>query len=184
MIAALPRLALSLLTGSLWRWPLALLRWIAASPARIWAALALIALALAGWQTHRAAQWADTARQTKLAWDNERTAAHAAQRAARAQSKKDAAHADTNHTALAAGGAGRFAAYAADHGLRQSAPAHRPGPVQTDPAPLPENPAPDAIMADISRVWITRADWLTCDATWAYAQAAYDWGQEIGEEKP
>ncbi|WJS98210.1 hypothetical protein [Novosphingobium humi] len=180
MIAALPRLALSLLTGSLWRWPLALLRWIAVSPARIWAALALVALALAGWQTHRAAQWADTARQTQTTLNAERSAAKAAQLAYQAQSKKDAAHADTNHTALAAGGVGRFAAYAADHGLRQN-PTHRPGPVQTDPAPLPENPAPDAVMADISRVWITRADWLTCDATWAYAMAAYDWGQGAGE---
>ncbi|WCT76297.1 hypothetical protein [Novosphingobium humi] len=180
-MARLFSLALSLLTDSLWRWPLALLRWIAASPARIWAALALVALALAGWQTHRAAQWADTARQTKLAWDKERTAAHAAQRAAKAQSKDNAHAAETLHEALTAGSTDRFASFAIDHGVRGSTPTHRSGPVQTDPAPLPENPAPDAIMADISRVWITRADWLTCDATWAYAKAAYDWGQGAGE---
>lgn len=180
MIAALPRLALSLLTGSLWRWPLALLRWIAATPARLWAALAILTLALAAWQAHRAAHWADTARRTQVTLNTERAAAHAAQIAAKAQSNKDAAHADTNHTALAAGGTGRFAAYAADHGLRAN-PAHRPAPVKADTPALPEIPAPDAIMADISRVWISRADWLTCDADWAYAQAAHDWARGAGE---
>ncbi|MBN9146520.1 MULTISPECIES: hypothetical protein [unclassified Novosphingobium] len=180
MILKLASLALSLLTGSLWRWPIALPRWICASAARIWAALAIIALALAGWQAHRAAHWADTARQTQTAWDAERKVSQAAQHAAKAQSKQDAHDADTNHTTLVQGGAGRFAAYAVDHGLRQNT-AHRPGPVQAEPPALPESPSPDAIMADISRVWITRADWLTCDADWAYAQAAHDWAKGIGE---
>lgn len=181
MIRALARLALSLLTGSLWRWPLALLRWIGASAARSWAALSLLALALAGWQAHRAADWADTARQTQTAWDAERKAAQAAQRAAKVQSNKDADDADTNQAGLTAGAPDRFASYAADHGVRGSTPTHRPGPVQADNPAIPENPAPDAIMAEISRVWITRSDWLTCDADWAYAQAAHDWGQRIGE---
>lgn len=181
MMRAIARFILSLITGSLWRWPLALLRWIAASPARIWAAMALIALALAGWQAHRAAQWEGTARNTQTTLNAERRTAHAARAAYQAQSKKDADHADTNHTALASGATGRFADYAAGHGLRANAPAHRAAAGQTNDPAIPEIPAPDAIMADISRVWITRADWLTCDADWAYAQAAHDWAQRIGQ---
>ncbi|NOW46703.1 hypothetical protein FHW96_002863 [Novosphingobium sp. SG751A] len=180
MIRKILSVALSLLTGSLWRWPLALLRWIFATPARAWAATAILALAAAGLQHRRADHWEEIARQTQTSWDAQNARILAAARAAKAQSKKDAAHADTNHTALAAGGDGRFAAYAADHGLRQNT-AHRPGPVQADPPALPESPAPDAIMADISRVWITRSDWLTCDADWAYARAAHDWVQGVGE---
>jgi hypothetical protein len=144
------------------------------------AALALV-LAIWGWTGHRAAdKWQKQAIEAARTLTAERNAAQASQLAAKVQSNKDAAHADTNHTVLAAGGAGRFAAYAAGHGLRQN-PAHRPGPIQADPAPLPEIPAPDAIMADISRVWITRADWLTCDADWAYAKSAYSWAQNVGE---
>lgn len=145
------------------------------------AALALV-LAIWGWTGHRAAdKWQKQAVEAARTLTAERTAAQAIELAAKVQLKKDAAHADTNHTALVSGGAGRFAAYAAGHGLRESALAHRPGPVQADPPALPEIPAPDTIMADISRVWITRSDWLTCDADWAYAQAAHDWGQKVGE---
>lgn len=181
MTRAFARLILSLLTGSLWRWPLALLRWIAASPARIWAALFAIALALAGWQAHRAANWEDTARNTQTTLNNERNATHAARAAYQAQSKKDAAHADTNHTALASGATGRFADYAAGHRMPPNAPAHRADAGRTNDPAIPEIPAPDAIMAEISRVWITRSDWLTCDADWAYAQAAHDWAQRVGQ---
>lgn len=182
MIPKLASLALSLLTGSLWHWPLALLRWIAASALRIWAALALLALALAGWQAQRAAHWADTARQTQTAWDAERKAAQAAKLAYEAKSKKDAQDGDKNHTTLASGGDARFAAYAAaGHGLRENT-AHRPGSAADHDPAIPENPSPDAIMAEISRVWITRSDWLTCDADWAYAQGAYDWNKMRSQE--
>ena len=145
------------------------------------AALALV-LALWGWLGHRAAdKWQGQATKLASTLTAERDAAAAATLAAKAQSKKDAQDADTNHTALVQGGDARFAAYAAaGHSLRQIAP-HRASPAQADTPGLPENPAPDAIMADIARVWITRSDWLSCDADWAYAQGSHDWAKRIGE---
>ncbi|MBB3953400.1 hypothetical protein [Novosphingobium sediminicola] len=145
------------------------------------AALALV-LAIWGWSSHRAAdKWQGQATKLAATLTAERDAAQAATRAAKAQSKKDAQDGDKNHTALVQGGDARFAAYAAaGHSLRENAP-HRASPEQADDSQLLESPAPDAIMADISRVWVTRSDWLTCDADWAYAQAAHDWAKKVGE---
>lgn len=161
------------------------LKWIFASPVRLCLILA-VAMAAVAYAEHRsAATWRQRTINVVAQLRRERTAAQDAKLAYEAQSRKDAQNADTNHTALAAGGDGRFADYAAGHGVPQSAPAaHRaPGAPDNSPA-IPENPTPDAIMAEISRVWITRSDWLSCDADWAYAWAAYGWGKDLDANQP
>lgn len=160
------------------------LRWLFASPVRLCLILA-VAMAAVAYAEHRsAATWRQRTINVVAQLRRERTAAQDAKLAYEAQSRKDAQNADTNHTALASGGAGRFADYAAGHGLPPGAPAHRgPGAPDNGPA-IPENPTPDAIMAEISRVWITRSDWLTCDADWAYAQAAHDWARKLDSDQP
>lgn len=160
------------------------LKWLLASPARLCLILAVAMAAVAYAEHHSAAKWRQRTINVVAQLRRERTAAQAAKLAYEAQSRKDAQNADANHTVLAAGGAGRFADYATGHGLPPSAPAHRgPGSPDNSPA-IPENPTPDAIMAEISRVWITRSDWLTCDADWAYAQAAHDWAQKLDSNQP
>lgn len=161
------------------------LKWLLASPARLCLILAMAMAAVAYAEHRSAAKWQAQAIKSARTLTAERNAAQGVKLAYEAQSRKDAQNAETNHTTLSAGGDGRFADYAAGHGLPPSAPAadRGPGAPNNRPAVL-ENPTPDAIMAEISRVWITRSDWLTCDADWAYAQAAHDWSKDLDANQP
>ncbi|NOW44125.1 hypothetical protein FHW96_000252 [Novosphingobium sp. SG751A] len=168
----------------IWQRIAAGLKWLFASPVRLCLILAITMAAVAYAEHRSAATWRQRTINVVAQLRRERAAATAAKLAYEAKSRKDADHADTNHAALSAGGAGRFTDYAAGHWVPQNAPAHRPaGSQNLDPA-IPENPTTDAIMAEISRVWITRSDWLTCDADWAYAQAAHDWAKVRDDNQP
>lgn len=160
------------------------LKWLFASPVRLCLILA-VAMAAVAYAEHRsAATWRQRTINVVAQLRRERAAAQAAKLAYEAQSRKDAQNADANHAALNAGGSSRFADYAAGHGLRTNAPAHRGPGAPDNSTAIPEIAAPDAIMAEIERVWITRSDWLTCDADWAYAQAAHDWGKNLVATQP
>lgn len=149
------------------------LRWLGASALRIWAVVALVALGVAGWQYHRAAHWAATARATQSAWDAERKAAAAAKTAAETRYRSLADDADARHAAALAQGDARLAAYIAAHRLRPSAPDPARSP-DDHPAAIPEGPAANPVLASI-----TEADLKICDANYVYAQAAHDWANGL-----
>lgn len=149
------------------------LRWLGASALQIWAAVALVALGVAGWQYHRAAHWAAAARTTQSAWNAERKAAAAAKIAAETRYRSLADDADAQHAAALAQGDARLAAYIAAHRLRPSAPDPARSPDDRGAA-IPEGPAAGPVLATI-----TEADLKICDANYVYAQAAHDWANGL-----
>ncbi|WCT78157.1 hypothetical protein [Novosphingobium humi] len=158
-----------------------LVRWVGGSAWRIWAAVALAAMCVAGWQFHRAARWAATARAAQSAWDAERKAAAAAKSAAETRYRSLADDADARHDAALAQGDARLAAYIAAHRLRPSAP-DPARPAADHPTAIPESPAPGPVMADKSAapdIAISEADLKICDADYVYARAAHDWANGL-----
>ncbi|MBB3955121.1 hypothetical protein [Novosphingobium sediminicola] len=154
------------------------LRWLGASALRIWAAVALVALGVAGWQYHRAAHWAAAARATRSAWDAERKAAAAAKIAAETRYRSLADDADAQHAAALAQGDARLAAYIAAHRLRSSAPDPARSPDDRGAA-IPEGSAAGPVLANPVLATITEADLKICDANYVYAQAAHDWANGL-----
>lgn len=155
-------------------------RWVGGSAARIWAAVAIVALALAGWQAMRAGQWAQKARATQAAWNAERDAAQAAKLAAEARYRSLADDADADHAAVLAQGDARLAAYIAAHRV-QPARSSDPARAATDHgADFPANPAadPDVAKAPVIAT-ISEADLKICDANYVYASAAHDWAARL-----
>jgi hypothetical protein len=154
------------------------LRWAFGSPARIFALLAVAALALAAWQYRVAENTRADLAQARSDHAADLARANAARLAAEAKSRKDAQDAQARYLALSADADARDAAYAAAHRLPASA-GHTAQPAKAESASLPAIPTSAAVLAALDRVWITRADWRACDADYSYALAAHQWAGAI-----
>ncbi|NOW46188.1 hypothetical protein FHW96_002346 [Novosphingobium sp. SG751A] len=174
----LASLALSLLTGSLWRWPLALLRWITATPARAWAAIAILALAGTGLEYRLVRNYGAISHAAIAQLKAEQSQAKAIKALAELKYRILAHDAGQNYAALQAQGDARLAAYIADHRVRIAAPTHSASAAQGGNPAILANAAPDQLVATLT---ISEADLRVCDANYAYARAAFDWAQRIGE---
>lgn len=149
----------------------------------LWMMVALGALGLALWQTHRAAHWAQAARQTQAAWAARSAAAVAAKEAAETRYRSLAHDADARYAAALAAGDARLAAYMAAHRMRRPSPTDPARPAADSGAGLSAKPAPGALMAPIDNgpvmTAISEADLKICDANYAYASAAHDWAVDL-----
>lgn len=157
-------------------WLAAALRWIAASPARLLGALAVVLALVALWQHREARHWADKARATQSAWDADRAQAIATKTAAETRYRNLAHDADQAHAAALAEGDKRLAAYIAAHRLRPGAQTDPTSPAQSGGAAVPAGAPTDPIVAPVA---VAEADLRACDADYAYARAAYDWARGL-----
>jgi len=167
---------------NMWRMAVSALRgaigWVAQSPARIWAAAAVLMALVALWQHHQATDMAKQWRQAKAAWDAARTNAETAKAAAETRYRSLAHDADLNQSRLAADGDARLAAYIADHRVQPAAQADPAGAAQAGPSAVPANASADPVVAPVV---VAEADLHTCDADYAYARAAYDWARGLAQ---
>ncbi|MBB3955924.1 hypothetical protein [Novosphingobium sediminicola] len=156
----------------------AALRWITASTARCWAALAILALAYAAWQFRRAEDWQNKLLDAQASFAAERKAAASAKAAAETRYRSLADNADAQHDAALAQGDARLAAYIAAHRLRASAPDPARA-AQGDGSAIPESPTPGPIVAALT---ISEADLRICDQNYSYALSAHLWAQGLTKE--
>jgi len=162
------------------------LSWIAQSSTRLLAAACLVLALVAYWQHHEADKQARVAAHTKAAWEAARKDAQAATELAEQRSKEKADASQKYQAALddVAGRDARFAAFAAGQRLRHPTQANPARAAENHGAAIPAIPAPETILAEIDGVWISRADWNTCDALWPYGQAAHEWAIEFNAAPP
>lgn len=162
----------------IWKRIGAALSWIFASPVRLCMILS-IAIAAVVYAEHRAAaKWQQQAKKAVATLTNERAAAQIAQAKAEANYRSIANAADTSYRAGLAQGDTRLAAYIASHRVRIEAPAHPAGAPQGSGARVPENTAPDPVVAALT---ISEADLKICDQNYAYAFAAHLWAARLNE---
>lgn len=162
--------------GSIWGW-------ITASPARIWAAIAILALGYAAWQFRRADEWADKFRQLEA--DTKTSSKQAATAQAAVNHRPAAVSADiakrTDHEAddyiSSAMAAAR--AYADAHRLR---PASASGAGHADLSgadrPAPRNDGPGDT-AGLDATAISKADFETCTINSGRLAKVRDAAQEL-----
>jgi hypothetical protein len=168
--------------------PLAILAWGKSALSRIWSAItanpwpsACIALALLSvWLWHGKADYRDrlsteqTGRKADRAdYDRKFAAAQAVAAKARKDAQEIAGEADKTHDALLADNAG-LERYIADHRVRAKACA-----ADSARAGSGQAAGVSAQSAALPRVEVSSDALKVCDADYAYARSAYDWGQDL-----
>lgn len=148
-------------------------KWLFASPARLLGALCLILAAWGVWEHRRASKATAAAQSCAAARKSDLAAAMEATAKAQANYRSATHAASLSYQAGQADAGRRFAAYSAGHSLRPSASAPAPQPTQNPDSGLPAIPPAETVVAGLDRVWISGADWRTCDADYDIAHASY-----------
>lgn len=156
------------------------LSWLTASSTHLLIALCAI-LALWGAIERRAgAKWQEAAQKCSAARKSDLAAAQKAKADYEAQSKKDADNADQRYNAAVADGGTRLAAYIAAHRVRAGTATPAPSATQDHAPGVPANATTGPVMEAIT---ISEADLKACDASYTYAQAAYEWARGLNKDQ-